>query len=175
VRERLYRFTILTVGSEHGLIRTGARAVLPLWQDRLLISAGAGWGWLRTLERAQPSSSNQQLIGCSGGPASCLSASGSGPTEIVEVMYLPNAHLGIGLQFRNVQVSSSGLDANGLYSHVDFDTTYKDRFFLIGGDLAALGRGTDGASAGSFSGSPRPVRAWPPGAGGATSWPLRLG
>jgi hypothetical protein len=128
--------TVLTVGSVHGLLRTGARGVLPLWHDRLLISAGAGWAWLETFERAQPSASNQQVVGCSGNGVGCLSASGSGPTEIVEVMYLPNPHIGIGVHFRNVQISSSGLDANGLYSHVNFGTTYKDRFSQVGAEIS---------------------------------------
>ncbi len=128
--------TILTVGSVHALFTTGARAVLPLWQERILISGGAGWGWLRTFERAEPTSTNQKLIGCSGGPVSCLSASGNGPTEIVAVMYMPSPHIGIGVHYRNVQIRSSGLDANGLYSNANFGTTFKDRFSLIGAEIS---------------------------------------
>lgn len=101
-----------------------------------MISAGVGWAWLETFERAQANASNQQLIGCSGNGVSCLSASGSGPTEVVEVMYLPNPHLGIGVHLRNTQISSAGLDANGLYSHVNFGTTFKDRFSQVGAEIS---------------------------------------
>lgn len=71
-----------------------------------------------------------------GGCVYCVAPHGAhGPTEVAEIMYFPSRHFGIGLQVRNVQISTpSGLSyaAGPLYGPI----TYKDRFLLIGGTIS---------------------------------------
>ena len=121
--------TSQTIGSVSGLITTGARGVLPLFRERLLISAGAGFGWLRTNEHVYTQSN--VTAQCS----SCRSVGGHGPTEVVGVMYMLERRFGIGFHMRNVQITSFGLNANdpAIYPA---GTRFKDRFWLIGGDLS---------------------------------------
>ena len=117
------------IGTSNGLVTTGARAVLPLFRDHLLVSAGGGFGRLRSLEHAN---SNGGSAACD----SCQFAAGHGPTEVVEVMYFPNQHLGFGVHARNVQINSSGLTTDGIFSNAYLGTTYKDQFFMIGGSIS---------------------------------------
>jgi hypothetical protein len=109
---------------------TGARAVLPLFRERLLISAGGGFGWRLTTEEVETEGNLT---------AQCTSyrhVGGHGPTEIAEIMYLPNQHIGIGFHVRNFQISSGGLTPGAYYSNRFYGTTYKDSFLLIGAEVS---------------------------------------
>jgi len=123
--------TTFSIGTSHGLVTIGARFVLPLMKERLLLSAGAGFAYLRAFEQA----STTAQASC----YSCLSTSGHGPTEIGEIMFFPSRHVGIGFHVRNVQISSSGLTADGIFSNSFFGTKYTDQFFLIGGSISFRG------------------------------------
>lgn len=111
------------------LFTTDVQGVLPLFREHLLISAGGGIDWL--MVRSHPQT-NAQVEGA------CLYCpppqGGHGPTEVAEIMYFPKQFLGIGFQVRNVQVSSGGLSqvAGPVFGPI----TYKDRFFLIGGEVS---------------------------------------
>lgn len=120
------------IGGTSGLLTTGARLVLPLRREKLLLSVGAGWAYLRAFEHPQATSDNQQFLHC----PSCRSVSGNGPSEVAEVMYMVNPHIGIGAHYRNVQINSSGLDANGLFSNAFYATTFKDRFSVVGAEIS---------------------------------------
>jgi len=112
------------------LFTTDARAVLPLFRERLLLSAGGGMAWLNVHQAAQTGNAQVQ-----GGCIYCQPPTGGhGPTEIAEIMYLPNRHFGIGFHVRNVQVKSPGLDFSSVNSLPGI--TYKDRFWVIGGQVS---------------------------------------
>jgi hypothetical protein len=117
------------------LITLNVQGVLPLFREHLLISAGGGVGWLEVRSNAQ--TGNAQV---SGGCPSCPPPQGGhGPTEVAEILYFPNRHIGFGLQFRNAQISSPGLSsvAGPIFGPI----TYKDRFYLIGGEITVrIGR-----------------------------------
>jgi len=118
-----------TIGSVTGLVTTGARLVLPLFREHLLISAGGGFGWLRTNEHVQTQAN--ETAEC----VSCRGVGGHGPTEIAEIMYFPDRRLGVGFHVRNVQINSSGLNANDPNIYPP-GTKFRDRFFLIGGEVS---------------------------------------
>ncbi|HEY1760696.1 MAG TPA: hypothetical protein VGG72_35300 [Bryobacteraceae bacterium] len=112
------------------LITLNAQGVLPLFREHLLISAGGGIGWLEVRSNAQTGSAQVQ-----GGCPSCPPPQGGhGPTAVAGMMYFPNRHVGFGLQFRDVQISSPGLSqvAGPFYGPI----TYKDRFYLISGEIS---------------------------------------
>jgi hypothetical protein len=118
--------------SNEFLITTGARGVLPLYRERLVLSAGAGFAFLQVNSRPSTQSSDQ-VAGCN----PCQSfGQHKGPTEIAEVMYFVNRHIGIGFHVRGVQTSSSGLTTNSALSNAILGTTYKERFFLIGAEVS---------------------------------------
>lgn len=122
--------TTQTIGTLSSLFTTGARGVLPLHAGRLLLSGGAGIGWLSTDEHAQPTG-NEQLI-CQ----TCQHVGGHGPTFIGEIMYMMTQHIGVGFHGRYVKISSSGLTQAGSLSNALDGTTYKDGFFLTGGEVS---------------------------------------
>lgn len=121
VNENIVTSSILTT--------TDFEGVLPLFREHLLISGGGGIGWLQVRSHPQ---TNAQVEG------TCIYCpppqGGHGPTEIAELTYFPSRYIGIGLQIRNVQVSSPGLTA--VAGPVFGPITYKDRFFLIGGNVS---------------------------------------
>jgi hypothetical protein len=104
------------------LFTSDVRFVVPLFRDRLLASAGGGIAWLQVSEAPQ-AVGNEQLQWC----YSCQGQRGHGPTEIVELLYLPNEHVGFGFHVRNVQTSSGAFSpgANG-----------RPSFLLIGGSVS---------------------------------------
>jgi hypothetical protein len=121
------------------LVTTDARFVLPLLHDRLLVSAGGGLGWLDITQKPQ-SVGNEQFQGCS----VCQSRQGHGPTEVIEVVYLPDKLFGFGVHYRSVQITSPGFssvagfmaaDPFGLLVSTPQSVTYKDRFSVIGGSI----------------------------------------
>jgi hypothetical protein len=118
------------IGSSAGVVSTGARLVLPLFRERLLLSAGDGYSWLRSSEHVVTGSSNVKSE-CT----SCRSIGGSGPTEIVEIMWMLERRAGIGFHVRNVQIKSSGL-APAASVYYPSGMKFKDRFFLIGGEVS---------------------------------------
>jgi hypothetical protein len=120
-----------TVNTTTSLITIDARGVLPLFHEHLLISAGGGVGWVEVRSHAATGSAQVQ-----GGCPYCPSPQGGhGPTEVAEITYLPDRHFGIGLQFRNVGIHSSGLTA-AAGPLLGGNVTYKDRFLLIGGVIS---------------------------------------
>ena len=104
------------------LFTSDARFVLPLFRDRLLVSAGGGIAWLQVSEAPQ-AVGNEQLQGC----YTCQGRRGHGPTEVVELSYLPNQHVGFGLHVRNVQ-TGSGAFSSGANGDL--------RFLSIGGGVS---------------------------------------
>jgi hypothetical protein len=122
--------TVQTIGTLSTLLTTGARGVLPLLDERLLISAGGGFAWLSTDEHAQPTGSEQ--LECE----TCRSVSGHGPTGVAEVMYMFNQHIGVGVHVRYVNIRSTGITPAGNVGNLFYGTTYKDSFFLTGVEVS---------------------------------------
>lgn len=120
--------TTESISGTSALATTGGRFVFPLFQERLLLSAGVGFGWLWTNEKVQTTAQTM----CE----SCRHVGGHGATEVAEIMYLPKPHVGIGIHVRNVQINSSGLTLDANDSNIVFGTKYKDRFLLIGGEIS---------------------------------------
>jgi hypothetical protein len=112
------------------LFTTDGRLVLPLFRERLLVTAGGGIAWLQVSEAPQ-AVGNEQLQGCD----TCQGHRGHGPTEVVELLYMPFKHIGIGFHVRNVQVSSNGLTPDS-GPRPGGSITYKDRFLSIGGAVS---------------------------------------
>ncbi len=124
------------------LFTTDARAVIPLFRDRMTISAGGGMAWM-TVDQQADKVGNEQLQGC----INCQSRSGHGPTEVVEVMFLPTREkgsfeMGFGFHYRMVQITTSGISARGgltaadpygAYIPFSAGVTYKDHFSSFGG------------------------------------------
>jgi hypothetical protein len=125
--------TALSIGTTNVLVTTGGRLVLPLFKERLLLSAGGGFADLTSFEHPNTTGNTQATC------ISCQSVKGHGPTEIAEIMYFPGKHMGIGFHVRNVQISSSGLTPDGIFSNSFFGTHYTDRFWLIGGVISFRG------------------------------------
>lgn len=118
------------ISTVSGLVSVDGKGVLPLFGERLLISAGGGVAWLAVHQEAQ--SGGTPVQGC----YYCAEPQRAhGLTEVADILYFPDRHFGIGLQFRNVQISTpTGLSyaAGPLYGPI----TYKDRFFLISGEIS---------------------------------------
>jgi hypothetical protein len=125
--------TTLSIGTTNVLVTTGGRFVLPLFKERLLLSGGAGFAVLSSDEHPKTTGNTQATC------LSCQSATGHGPTEIAEIMYFPGKHLGIGFHVRNVQIGSSGLTPDGIFSNSFFGTKYTDQFRVIGGVISFRG------------------------------------
>lgn len=125
--------TTLSIGTTNVLVTTGGRVVLPLFKERLLLSVGGGFAALSSVEHANTTSNTKATC------LSCQSVKGQGPTEIAEIMYFPDRHVGIGFHVRNVKVSSSGLTPEGIFSNAFFGTRYTDQFRVIGGVISFRG------------------------------------
>lgn len=124
------------------LFTTDARAVIPLFRERMTISAGGGMAWLM-VDQQPDTAGNEQLQGC----IDCQSRRGHGPTEVVEVMFLPSRdkgsfEMGFGFHYRMVQISSPGISAYGgltaaapygAFIPFSAGVTYKDHFSSFGG------------------------------------------
>lgn len=120
-----------TINTTTALVALEARGVLPLFHEHLLLSGGGGVGWVEVRSHAQTGSA-----GVIGGCAYCPSPQGGhGPSEVGEVTYLPNKHFGLGLEFRHVGISSSGLSSTA-GPLLGPPVTYKDHFLLIGGVIS---------------------------------------
>jgi len=119
------------INSNEAMFTTGARVVLPLFGERLLVSGGGGFALLQVNSTAQ-AMANEQLA-CT----TCVNyGRHGGPTEIAEVMYLFTRHIGVGVHARGVQTKSQGLTPDSNISNALFGTTYKERFLLIGGEIS---------------------------------------
>jgi hypothetical protein len=115
------------------LITTGARMVLPLWQRRILLSAGGGWAGLFVTEQIEapynPYVYDDTLTKC----YSCQSRHGWGPTAVAEAMVFPGVAHGVGFGFhvRTVQIHSDGISFRKPAS-----LGSNDRFLMIGGTVS---------------------------------------
>jgi len=112
------------------MITTSARAVLPLFDERLLISGGAG---LALLFADINPSGNEQFSGC----YSCRSRRGHGPIEMAEVIYFPDQgrHFGIGFRVAPVQITTTG-GFSAATAGANPNQIFKDHFLLIGGGVS---------------------------------------
>ena len=94
------------------LVSTGARLVLPIWRQRILLSAGGGWAGL-FIEETIDSGSNGSYYGAN--PLdecrSCESRHWWGPTTVAEVMVFPrrDSPVGFGFHVRTIQIYSDGV------------------------------------------------------------------
>lgn len=121
-----YTATIKTHGR---LLAMDGRAVLPLFRERLQISAGGGMAWLGISESADTGNVSVPQT-C---PPVCGDANGHGPTEVVEIKYFPGGGpVGFGFHVRAMQIKSSGLN----FDSASLGGTYNDNFLLIGGQVS---------------------------------------
>lgn len=109
-----------TVGDDELFVPIGARVVLPLAKERVLLSAGGGYAYLKYSESARPASANEQVI-CT----SCTSRSGNGSYQMFQVNFLVdrNRHFGLGFTAKLYQAKTTG---DGLGTALSF--TSKDRW-----------------------------------------------
>jgi len=121
-----------TIGTLHLLYTADVRGVLPLLHERLLISAGAGIAFVDVHQRPLTGGAQVQ-----GGCVSCQpDLTGQGPLEVVEISYLPkrfSGHVGIGLQIRDMQIKSKGLDSASYNSLPGI--RYGDQFLMVGAEM----------------------------------------
>jgi hypothetical protein len=108
------------------LIAFGGRFVLPLFREKVLLSAGGGWSGVQVSEAIQTNPNEQ------GTCISCEFHRGWGPTEIAEVMFFPGdqRNVGFGFHVRGVQAITNGLSVSGS------TVSGKDHFLLIGGSVS---------------------------------------
>jgi len=117
-----------TIATHPVLMTIDARGVLPLFHERVAISGGAGLGWLQ-ISQSPEKVGNEELQGCD----VCQTRRTHGPTEVVEITYLPSPFLGVGFHFRELQVSSFGLTP--ITGSPAAGVRYKDHFASFGGSL----------------------------------------
>jgi hypothetical protein len=110
------------------MLNIGARFVLPLAHDRVLLSAGPALTGLMVNEAivAQPN----VVDTCS----SCQSRRGWGPSGIAEILFFPEESrtIGFGFHVRYVQINSNVSLRTGLTG----PSPGNDRFLLIGGTVS---------------------------------------
>ena len=116
------------ISTLHLLFTIDGRGVLPLFGERLVISAGGGIGLIDLHQRPLTGGASVQ-----GGCTSCQpDMTGEGPTEILEVKYLPGGAdglIGLGLEVRGMQIRSKGLN----YTNWNIGgNRYTDQLMVIG-------------------------------------------
>lgn len=100
------------VKDSEALITTGGRLILPLFKDRILISAGGGMAYLTYFEHGV--SEGYEVIKCT----SCRSRGGWGPYQQGQVLFVVDhgRHVGLGATFKVAEVSTGGSLLNGARS-----------------------------------------------------------
>jgi hypothetical protein len=117
------------IKSHGNLLAIDSRVVLPLFRERLQISAGGGLAWLGISQSANTGNVNVPAT-C---PPICGDARGHGPTEVIEIKYFPGGgRVGFGFHVRGMQVHSPGLNFDAAAA----GGTYHDSFLLIGGQVS---------------------------------------
>lgn len=117
-----------SVGDDELFIPVGGRFVLPLARERLLLSAGGGYAYLKYSEVARPASANEQVI-CS----SCTARSGNGSYEMFQIKYLVDRqrHFGLGFTTKFFQGKTTG---DGLGTALRFSSN--DRWTSLSGTFS---------------------------------------
>jgi hypothetical protein len=119
-------FGTRTVNGRPSLLSFGGRFVLPLWREKVLVSAGGGWSGIDFSESIQTFPNEQGIC------ITCQFHRAWGPTEIAEVTYFPGdqRNVGFGFHVRGVQAITNGLSADGS------SLPGKNHFALIGGSIS---------------------------------------
>jgi hypothetical protein len=104
----------------------GGRLVLPLVKNRILLSGGGGFSYVRYAET--PVTEGNETIEC----YSCSSRTGWGPYQVASVQFIldKNKHFGIGVTGKWYQVTTKG----GSIS-TSIGERSRDRFFNLGANL----------------------------------------
>ncbi len=115
------------VGDTEYFVPIGARLVLPLFKERLLLSGGGGGAYISYQET--PKARANETVICT----SCVSRSGGGAFEVAQIKWMVDKqrHFGLGLTTRWYQASSKGatLGSTGLSG------TSKDRWMTVAATL----------------------------------------